>query len=99
MKPKTVNILGKNYKIGYYDTPGEVDPSKYQAYLGHIDFMMKEISIYDNGYNFEDVWHAIFHEILHAIAMELKLQFDDEDTVDLLALGLTDVMFRNKWIK
>lgn len=103
MKPDTVNILGITYGITYVDKPSEVDIFKRNSLWGQIDYWTRTIRIYDNGRADEDVWETVIHEVLHGIASELKLHaFDSNDNHDelgLVALALTDVLFRNDWIK
>jgi hypothetical protein len=58
--------------------------------------------VYDNGRSLEDVWHALMHEVLHGIGEALKMKLNKEDMheeLDILALAITDVFFRNSWIK
>lgn len=99
--PDKVNILGKHYPITYVDKPSEVDMRKRVSLWGQIDYWTRTIRIYDNRVSTEDIWHTILHEVLHAIVQELHLKklTDDEDTLDLLALALTDVLVRNNWLK
>jgi hypothetical protein len=103
VRPEKVNILGIEYKITYVDNPAEVDIFKRESLWGQIDPWTRTIRVYDNGRPTEDIWHTIFHEVLHGIAGELKLRSltneDNHDELDVLALALTDVLFRNGWIK
>lgn len=98
-KPKEINILGKIYKIIYVDNPAEVDIHRRESLWGQVDYWTRTIRIYDNGRNIEDIWESIIHESLHAIASLLKIKLSkEENVVDLLAMGLTDMLFRNKLI-
>jgi hypothetical protein len=48
------------------------------------------------------VWQTIIHEVLHGIADALKMKLnkkDMHDELDILALAITDVFYRNGWIK
>jgi len=103
MKPKTVNILGINYSISYMDNPSDVDIDKRKSLWGQIDFWTRTIRIYDNDRNIEDIWQTLIHEVIHGISSSLNLKLDEtdeaHDNMDVLALALTDVMFRNDWIK
>jgi hypothetical protein len=48
------------------------------------------------------VWQTIIHEVLHGIADALKMKLNNEDMhdeLDILALAITDVFYRNGWIK
>lgn len=101
-RPATLNILGKLYTITYTDNPSEVDMNRRESLWGQIDFWKRTIKIYDNGRGAEDLWQTIIHEILHGISESLKLKLrnaDQHDDLDLLALALTDVLFRNDLIK
>ena len=103
MRPNAVNILGITYSIEYMDKPSEVDLYKRESLWGQIDYWTRTIRIYDNGRSDEDIWETLIHEVLHGIASALKLQaFKDEDNHDdleLVALALTDVFFRNGWMR
>ena len=104
MKPEKVNILGIEYKIIYVDNPVEVDIYKRDALWGQIDYWTRTIRIYDNGDKpLEDIWQALWHEVVHGIVDLLHIKSlegkEKEDDVDLLALALNDILFRNEWIK
>lgn len=102
MKPDKVNILGNEYKIVYKENPSEVDSENRQSLLGQIDPWISEIRIYHGTNSNHDVWQSIIHEILHGICDGLHLKSlshdDNHDELDLLALSLTDILFRNDWI-
>lgn len=101
--PDKVNILGIEYSIGYVDKPSEVDIYKRESLWGQIDYWTRTIRVYDKGRANEDVWESVFHEVLHAIDEHLKLKlFEGENghgNLGVLALALTDVIFRNGWMK
>ena len=102
MKPSEVIILGIKYKIEYVNNTSDVDPMKRRALWGHIDYWNRTIRIYDKERNTDDIWHTLIHEVLHGIADALKLKLNDEemhDELDVLALAIMDVLFRNNWIK
>jgi len=102
-KPKTINILGIPYKVIYVDKPSDVDIFKRESLWGQIDYWTRTIRIYDNSQAEEDMWETIFHEILHGIANSLHLKWLEDkknhDELDLLALAITDILFRNGWFK
>lgn len=103
MKPDKVNILGIEYSIIYVDKPSDVDIFKRESLWGQIDYWTRTIRIYDNARPIEDIWHAIFHEVIHGLSQVLHLQEMDkkenEDELDLIALAFTDILFRNGWMK
>lgn len=107
MKPEKVNILGMEYSITYVDKPSEVDIYKRESLWGQIDFWTRSIRIFDDGKRpLEDVFESILHEVIHGIENSLKMDAFDtninkrgHDELDILALALTDVLFRNNWIK
>jgi len=102
VKPDKVNILGVAYTITYVDKPSEVDIYKRESLWGQIDYWTRTIRVYDNGRPDEDVFHTVMHEVLHGISNSLKLILDKDehhDDLDILALALTDILFRNDWIK
>lgn len=101
MKPSKVNILGVEYSITYVDNPSEVDIWKRSACWGQTDFWTRTIRVYDNGRPIEDIFQTVLHEVLHGISEALKLELRKEarhEELDLIALALTDVFFRNGWI-
>ena len=67
---------------------------------GQIDFNKRSIRVYDDGtVPEEDVWQTLLHEILHGIAYDLHIDLfegkREHDDMDLIALALTDTLFRN----
>jgi len=107
-KPESITILGIHYDIIYCDNPLEVDIFKRQTALGQCDHWTRSIRVYDNGRKIEDIWETIWHEVLHAIGELMKLDILDRgeskderkyDEIDMLALALTDTLFRNDLIK
>jgi len=102
MKPDKVVILGIEYKITYVDKPSDVDIWGRQSQWGQIDFWTRSIRIYDKDLALEDIWESLLHEVLHGIveALHIKVLEPEEahDSLDLLALALTDVLFRNGWV-
>ena len=101
--PANVNVLGKPYTITYTSSPTEVDCHRREVLWGQIKYEDRTIRIYDNGRTPADLWVTLIHEVLHAIATELNIRplTDDggDEIVGLLALALTDVMLRNKWLE
>jgi hypothetical protein len=65
---------------------------------GQIDYWTSTIRIYSNRTD-SDILHTICHEMIHGISYALNLKIDDEDTVDLLAIALSDTLTRNGWLK
>lgn len=105
MKPQRVNVLGKEYSITYVDNPAEVDLEKRRSLWGQVDYWTRTIRVYDNGRTLEDLWETIVHEVIHIIGDDLHIEGISgksdqvEEAVDLLGLALTDVLFRNGWVK
>jgi len=95
MKPEILYVNDKPCIITYCDRVIDVDPSGRSLNDGQYDPWDRTIRIYDGGRSFEEIWHTMFHEIIHVIEVDLKRNFD-EDTVDLLALGINGVFFRNR---
>jgi hypothetical protein len=101
MKPEHVNILGVEYAVTYVDKPSDVDLYKRESLWGQIDYWTRTIRVYDKDRPRPDVFQTLLHEILHGIAEELKLVLSKDeyhDDLDILAIALTDVLFRNGWI-
>jgi hypothetical protein len=95
-------MVGIKYSIECVNKPSDVDILNRESLWGQIDYWTRTIRIYDNGRPIEDVWQVLIHEVLHGIsdALKLKLNNDDmHDDLDVLALAITDVLFRNDWIK
>lgn len=106
MKPQEVNILGITYKIIYVENASEVDVHKRESLLGQIDYWTRSIRILDDGRSEEDIFQVLMHEILHGVVDTLHLESLDirksdraHDDLDLIALGLADVLRRNGWIR
>lgn len=103
MKPNSINILGRECDIIYKDNPAEVDVFKRESCFGQYDPWTRTIRIYDNGRKESDILQTLFHEILHVLSMDLKIKcFDSEEgheDLDRVALAITDLLFRNNWLK
>ena len=105
MLPEKVNVLGIEYKVEYVEKPSDVDIYKRESLWGQVDFWTRTIRIYKNGRPEVNIWETLFHEIIHAIAEALRIKVNgsllrtDEDATELLALALTDTLFRNEWMK
>lgn len=103
MRPKSVNILGIKYSIEYVDKPSDVDIYKRDSMWGQIDYWTRSIRVYANDLSEEDVFSTVLHEVLHGITNAFKLTVlqdkENHDELDLLSLALTDVLYRNEWIK
>lgn len=105
-KPTSINILGIVYKVEYVDKPSDVDIHRRESLWAQIDYWSRSIRVYDGEERpIQDTWVSILHEVLHGIASELKLEKslgekeEMEETVDLLALALVDVLVRNGWME
>ncbi len=100
--PNVVNVLGVEYKIEYVDKPSDVDIYKRESLWGQVDYWTRTIRVYAKDRTPADTWETIFHEVLHAIGCQLHLKMiedkDNHDQVDILALALTDTVFRNGWM-
>jgi hypothetical protein len=103
MKPTKVNIFGVDYEITYMDNPSNVDIYKRESCWGQIDYWTRTIRIYDKDRSESDVWGSIWHEVIHGISAGLHLDVlekeENHSTLDLLALAISDVLFRNGWMK
>lgn len=100
--PDKVNILGITYAVEYVESPIDVDHIKRTSLWGQIDFWTRTIRVYCGSRSEEDMWHTLFHEILHGITEGLHLKSLKEESaheeLDLYALALVDVMSRNGWL-
>ena len=101
-KPTEVNVLGKVYVIEYKDNPIDVDKDKRESLWGQVDLWAHIIRVYDKGFPNGQVWDTIIHEVLHIINAELnigKQESNDENTVGLMAMALSDTFIRNGWFQ
>ena len=107
-KPEKINILGHEYQIIYCDNPADVDLNKRESKWGEVDYWTRKIRIYDNGRSIDGIWQTIIHEVLHVIGESLKLECLDKgydtdtrkhEELDMIAMALTDILFRNDFIK
>jgi hypothetical protein len=103
MKPTKVNILGIDYNIIYVDKPSDVDIYKRESLWGQIDYWTRTIRIYDNDRALDDIWQTIWHEVIHGIIESLHIKSlenlkECHDDIDLLALAISDILFRNGWM-
>lgn len=95
--PTEIKILDKIYTIEYMDKPSDVDLYKRDSLWGQVDYWTHSIRIYKTNRSNIEMWHTIWHEILHAICEHLKLDSikKDEKIIDLLALGINSVISDN----
>lgn len=99
--PKEVTVLGVKYKIEYVDNASEVDSEKRGSYFGQMDPWDKTIRVLKGKRSQNDIFHTIFHEVIHAIKTTLYLSTNEveeteERDVDLLSLGMLDFCVSNK---
>lgn len=103
IRPIVANIIGIEYAIEYKDKASDVDIHGREALWGQINHWTRTIRVYDGGRSDIDIWETILHEVLHGIAEALKLKSltdgNAHDDLGILALALTDVMFRNGWMQ
>ena len=99
MDLKTINILGKQYKVKYVDNELEVDQLNKNKELiwGQIDYINKEIRIL-NKLSKEDKFETLLHEIAHGIYSGLFI--DEPDHKDFIQIWtvLADTLVRNGFI-
>jgi hypothetical protein len=102
-KPTEVNILGMPYKINYVDSVSDVDIHRRESLWGQIDYWTHSIRIYDGERSIESIWKTILHEVAHGVVTHLRIKVisdaeNKEDVIELLALGMADVLIRNGWL-
>lgn len=102
-RPETINIFGKTYSVTYCDRVVDVDINGERQLLGQIDYDTRSIRVFAKDRQLADVLDTLLHEVMHGVAIELKLKhFTDEeahDDLDVLAMGLTCVLMQNEWIE
>ena len=97
--PKTLNIFSVNWKVimekDYFSNTDIPD----MLLCGDCDYNNKVIRIRKSQESIE--LQTLLHEVIHAVCFELGLYDEehDEKFIDRLALGLSDVLIRNKIIK
>ena len=99
MKIKSINILGREYKIVYCKKPSDVDWRGRESLWGQIDYWKRVMRIYENDRSKLDIFETILHETLHSIETDLNLKAFDGDKgheeLEVLALALADTLTRN----
>jgi len=104
MKPESLNILGIQYKILYFDKIQDVDIHESELLCGQCDYRHHTIRVY-NCESINCVWETIWHEVLHAISDRLHFENIGDadkkkhDELDILSMALTDILFRNNLLK
>jgi len=101
--PDSIDILGIEYSVEYMDKPSDVDIYKRESLWGQVDYWTRSIRVYvGEGRPLVDTWQTLVHEVVHAICSQLNIEAlqgeDHNDDVDLLALGLVNVLFANDWL-
>lgn len=105
--PSSIKILGITYKIEYVANASEVDIHKRRSLWGQIDFWTRTIRVFSDKREKFDLWQTLLHEIIHGIISSLSLEkfiktdtdvedTTEEDLVDLLSLGILNVLVENK---
>ena len=88
IEDKEVRILGVNYKISLFDSPGREDGS-----MGRSDVMMGKITICkDMPQDIQE--QTLLHEILHIIDLNVGTKLTEEQ-VTALSAGLYSVIKEN----
>lgn len=105
-KPEQVNILGTTYKVIYEKEAINVDIHKRYPYAGQTDYWTQTIRIHDDGTLANDsIFQTLVHEICHVISEVLHIEPLQQkhgescnDDMDLVALGIADVLLRNGFV-
>jgi hypothetical protein len=99
--PDKVMIVGCEYSVSYEETPSDVDIRKCDSLWGQIDYWTRSIRVFKRDRANRDIFETLMHEILHGVVSRLKLKAldDNEDCIQLLAVGLTDVLCDNHFIE
>lgn len=99
--PSEIKIFSKVYTVTYITDISEVDKDKEDILYGQANFRDNTVRIYNNGNSpSTEVWHTLFHEIIHIIKHNLDMDFEtegDEKIIDNLALALTHLLIENKF--
>lgn len=103
LRMHTITILGIDYRVLEVDRVAAVDVNESAALSGQIDFRARTIRVHVGDRQAADVLRTLIHEVMHGIAEALQLEtfghgeLTDQahKDLDLMALGLTDVLLRN----
>jgi addiction module RelE/StbE family toxin len=97
MKLSKVKILGKDYKITYVPKMENVNTESSELLFGQIRYVDNDIRIFGGLKEF-DRFQVLLHEVVHGISTSLALGLDERQ-IDLVALGMANVLIDNKMIK
>lgn len=101
--PNKLNILSTVYKVKYKPAPWEAYKDDVRMIqFGNFDLEINEIIIARQGPGATE--KTMLHEIIHAIVHEMNISEiaeheNEERIIDSLAVGLADVLIRNKFLK
>jgi hypothetical protein len=101
-KPTSLKVFSREFKIQYIDTIGGVDLNDEDHLYGCINFRDNTIRIYNNFVNSRDHYKTLLHELIHAIATDISIDFktdSEERIIDNIALGLADILISNNIVK
>ena len=97
-QPPEITLFSKPYKITYFKSLGDVDTEKMCYSYGEISLRNASIRIYSESPTERDHYQILVHELLHAVADELNIDFKEdceEKIIDNLALGIADILVGN----
>ncbi len=111
--PTSLEVGGITYTIEYVDSASETDIEKRECLWGQIDYWTRTIRILKKNRTIKDIHHTVFHEMIHAISQQYKLNLENKETpldkgeisddespfIDVFSLILFDTLTRNGWIK
>lgn len=110
--PNKLIVGGITYKVLYVDKASDTDAEGRQAIWGQIDYWTRTIRIYQKNRTQEDIYHTLFHEIIHAISQQYQLNLEEKELtlnekgddsessfVDIFSLILYDTLQRNGWLR
>ncbi len=99
--PDEIIIYSIPYKVIYHDSLSELDKMGKEKLFGKIVPYSNEIHIYKGSRSVEAIWQTIWHEVFHNILDSNRIDLcdesnDEEKIISMLAIGLNDVLFKNK---
>jgi len=107
--PKSLNIMGKIYKVIYVQDMVKADAFRRRALWGQIDYHTRTIRVYTGQKGEErqyaDIMDTLVHEILHGLLEDNKLvknlvgKENNESFVDNLSILIVDTLRRNNLLK
>lgn len=96
--PDKIKILDIIYDMKYMQNASEVDAEHRQALAGQIDYWTSIIRILKDKKTDRDMWNTIWHECLHGMIEQMKIDIPketEEKIIQQLATGINSILYDN----